>query len=227
MPTFDFTSPDGKTYSVEGPDGATPDQAFQMLQQHIGSAKPQASMGEDAAKSVASGLANATAGTLGLAGDLRTGLSALTDFAGGQLGASPDKVQAFKDYAAKAASMTGAGAVLSNAPTSKQVLGSATDPIVSPDYKPETTLGGYLKTGAEFAPGLLLGGRGSLPTRLLRDVAAPAVASETAGLATKDTAAEPYARAAGALLGSAGAGKLANMAAERGAMKASPPPTGF
>jgi hypothetical protein len=36
MPTFDFTSPEGKTYSVEGPEGATQDQAFQILQQHIG-----------------------------------------------------------------------------------------------------------------------------------------------------------------------------------------------
>lgn len=36
MPTFDFTAPDGKSYSIEGPDGATPAQAFQILQQHLG-----------------------------------------------------------------------------------------------------------------------------------------------------------------------------------------------
>lgn len=41
MPTFEFTSPDGKTYEVQGPDGATQEQAFQMLQQQIGAA-PQA-----------------------------------------------------------------------------------------------------------------------------------------------------------------------------------------
>jgi hypothetical protein len=35
MPTFDFTSPDGKNYSVQGPDGATPEQAIQVLQQHL------------------------------------------------------------------------------------------------------------------------------------------------------------------------------------------------
>ncbi len=38
MPDFTFTSPDGKNYTVSGPEGATPEQAFAMLQQHIGGA---------------------------------------------------------------------------------------------------------------------------------------------------------------------------------------------
>lgn len=37
MPTFNFTAPDGKSYSVEGPDGATPEQAFQVLQSQLSS----------------------------------------------------------------------------------------------------------------------------------------------------------------------------------------------
>ena len=37
MPTFTFTDPSGKTYDVQGPDGATPEQAYGMLQQHLGS----------------------------------------------------------------------------------------------------------------------------------------------------------------------------------------------
>lgn len=36
MPTFKFTAPDGKKYSVEGPEGATEQQAFQMLQSQLG-----------------------------------------------------------------------------------------------------------------------------------------------------------------------------------------------
>lgn len=40
MPTFDFTSPDGKSYSVDGPEGSTPEQAFQILQGHIGEKAP-------------------------------------------------------------------------------------------------------------------------------------------------------------------------------------------
>lgn len=42
MPTFTFTGPDGKSYSVEGPDGATPEQAFQVLQSQISSAPKEA-----------------------------------------------------------------------------------------------------------------------------------------------------------------------------------------
>lgn len=36
MPTFTFTSPEGKKYTVNGPDGATQEQAFQILQTQIG-----------------------------------------------------------------------------------------------------------------------------------------------------------------------------------------------
>ena len=36
MPTFEFTSPEGKSYTVEGPDGATKEQAFEILQAQIG-----------------------------------------------------------------------------------------------------------------------------------------------------------------------------------------------
>lgn len=35
MPAFTFTSPEGKQYTVNGPDGSTSDQAFQLLQQQL------------------------------------------------------------------------------------------------------------------------------------------------------------------------------------------------
>lgn len=41
MPTFEFTAPDGKTYEVEGPDGATEAQAFGILQQRLGGQQPK------------------------------------------------------------------------------------------------------------------------------------------------------------------------------------------
>lgn len=37
MPKFTFKSPDGKSYDVEGPEGATKEQAFGILQQRLGS----------------------------------------------------------------------------------------------------------------------------------------------------------------------------------------------
>ncbi len=39
MPTFEFTSPEGKKYSVDGPPGATKEQAFQVLQAQLAGGK--------------------------------------------------------------------------------------------------------------------------------------------------------------------------------------------
>ena len=36
MPSFTFSSPEGKQYTVNGPEGATAEQAFGMLQQQLG-----------------------------------------------------------------------------------------------------------------------------------------------------------------------------------------------
>jgi hypothetical protein len=40
MPAFTFTSPEGQKYTINGPEGATQEQAFAMLQQHLGESKP-------------------------------------------------------------------------------------------------------------------------------------------------------------------------------------------
>jgi hypothetical protein len=49
--TFRFTSPDGKTYRVNGPEGATEAEAFQILQQQIGGEQPAAPAEQPAAPS--------------------------------------------------------------------------------------------------------------------------------------------------------------------------------
>lgn len=41
MPQFTFNSPDGKSYTMNAPDGATQQQAWKMLQQHLGQSQPQ------------------------------------------------------------------------------------------------------------------------------------------------------------------------------------------
>src|ERR1700743_2600643 len=229
MPTFDFTSPDGKTYSVDGPDGATPEQAFQILQGHLGAAPP-VSAGGDALKSVGSGLTNAAVGTVGAAGDIRNLGSAATDYIGDKLGVAPDKVQAFKNLASKAGYVLPGVGLVANAPTSRDILNAAPEAVKSAsDYQPQTTAGGYLKTGAEFLPALIdpeLAAPGALKTAaklFASRVAAPAVASETAGKLTEGTAAEPYARVGGALLGGAGASKAINSISEARALKAATP----
>lgn len=56
--TFEFTSPEGKTYEVEGPAGATTQQAFEILKNYIDADKPKAGPGfaTGVARSVASGV---------------------------------------------------------------------------------------------------------------------------------------------------------------------------
>lgn len=66
-------------------------------------------------------------------------------------------------------------------------------------YKPQTTFEEYLRTGGEFIPAAI-GGGASLGAKAAQ-VAAPALLSETAGQITEGSAAEPYARLAGGLLG--------------------------
>lgn len=73
-------------------------------------------------------------------------------------------------------------------------------------YQPQTVPGEYVRTVGEFMPGLL--SPGTMAQRIGYGVLAPAFASETAGQATKGTAAEPYARA----IAGVGAGVLGAVA---------------
>lgn len=180
----------------------------------------QPGMAEDLAKSVASGLGNATIGAIGGLGDFRElasrGMSAL----GNKLGVDLSPV---KTAAAAASNVIPGLGLLRNAPTSQDVRSTITDPVVSPDYQPQSVVGSYLKTAAEFTPGMLTGGRSGIGANFLRNVAAPAVLSETAGQVTQGTAAEPYARLLGALGGSAGATKALNASAEAKAISKATP----
>lgn len=161
---------------------------------------------DDAAKSVASGLGSATISALGGIGDIRSLLSRGVDAAGARLGVDPSSLKTAAGYAFPA---------LNRAPTSQDIRATVTDPIVSPDYAPQFESGRLLKKGAEFAPGMLLGGPESLTARFLTNVATPAVGSEIG-----EKLAGPYGGVAGALVGGAGAASVAqkfNQATRRAA----------
>lgn len=216
MPVFDFAGPDGKVHSIEGPEGATPEQAFQMLQQHIGS--PSVGIGEDAAKSVGAGLGGATISALGGLGDVREFATKGLDMAGAKLGFDPSILKTAASAASKV--IPGLG-LMANAPTSQDVRSTVTDPIVSPDYQPQYETGRLLKKGAEFAPNMLMGGPEGLGARFLTNVAAPAIGSEIGG-----QLGGPLGEIAGGLAGAGGASAAARkfqaMAAARQAQKAVP-----
>jgi hypothetical protein len=176
----------------------------------------------DAAKSTAAGLENATIGTLGTVGDMRDLLSRGVDALGRKTGYDLSTIKS-------ALGKTPLG--IANAFPNSADVRSVSDPVVPPEYEPQTTAGRYLKTGAEFLPGMAdpeLAGPGALRAAgriFATRVAAPAIASETAGQLTNGTEAEPYARVAGALLGGAGAAKTANAIGEAQALKAATPST--
>lgn len=155
MPTFDFTSPDGKVYSVEGPEGATQAQAFDILQSQIGAAKPPEAVGgssvSGAAKSLGVGLAEGVTGLAGLPGDLyHMGLRALGD------NLTPE-------------SRFGSNAI------KKSVEG-----ITGEFYKPQGAIEETINKVGQFAPAAI-GGPEALASRLATRVAVPAVASEAGG----------------------------------------------
>jgi hypothetical protein len=206
MATFDFTSPEGKTYSVDGPDGATKEQAFQMLQTHLGTASPQDSapqvgVGEDTVKGLAAGLGNQTLGVLGTPGVIREGLGAATSYLGNKFGFDADRIRN-SDLATKLAGYT---------PDPSELRQGVTDPIVSPDYQPQSLLGKGAKLFGEYSLGLAdpaaLASPAGLGRAALTNVVAPAAGSEVAGKLTEGTSLETPARIASAFLSAYGASK--------------------
>lgn len=205
MARYQITSPSGGTYEITAPDDATQEQVLAYARRSLepaaggagkfapadlkGASIREPGLLEDAAKSAGAGLARGVMGLAGLPGNLETLGRVGINAAAGSLGASGPVVKG--------------AAVL---PTSTDIEHAA-EPITGTLYKPRTTLGRYAGAIGEFAPGALF--PGGLAQRVLGNVVGPAVASETAGEATKGTSLEPWARIAGAIGGSA----LPNVAA--------------
>ncbi len=178
MPDFTFTSPDGKSYTVSGPEGATQEQAFGMLQKQIGAppaAAPQGFMANaaDLIKSIPHGLMQGIAGTLSAAGKSAAGEQGFAE-------EIPSKQETQKILEKNVTGQT-------HVPQGRYgKIGSA---IGEPFGDPTTFVGPGslpLKIG-----GAILGGAGS----------------EVAGQAAEGTPYEAPARIAGALAGGVGAVK--------------------
>lgn len=80
------------------------------------------------------------------------------------------------------------------------------DKVTGPLHEPQTLPGHYAQTAGEFLPNAVA--PGGVVTRVA-NVVTPAVVSESAGQLTKGTAAEPWARIIGGLVGGAGAQRVA------------------
>lgn len=188
--TITVNGPNG--LSINFPDGTTPDIINKvMLEATTGKPAPapgpDVSMAEDIAKSAGAGVVRGGIGLAALPGTVeqvgRWGINKMFG-KGGQDVVSPETAL----------------------PTYKDVQGAVENKIGSL-YEPKTRAGKYAGTAGEFATGMLFPGGGAagvtsqIVNRGVRNVMAPAVSSETAGQLTEGTAAEPYARMAGALAG--------------------------
>jgi hypothetical protein len=150
----------------------------------------------DAAKSFGVGMGRFGVQSAGLLGDAREMLANGAQRAADYLvpGAAPNAGSKVSDFLASYPLLAG--------PTSSQ-LRSAVESYTGPFYQPKTIVGDYAQTAGEFVPGALLMPGGSLATNAIRYGLLPALSSETAGQLTQGTAAEPWARTAGAILGAA------------------------
>lgn len=155
------------------------------------------SLAADLVKSGGIGVAKSGIGIVGAMGDLRHATTSVLDSVAKKLGASPETIQSLKNRAYDIAGLTPATTVMRDAPSSSDIQ-KEVEGVTGEFYKPKTVAGEYAQTAGEFAPALI-GGPETIGAKLVSRVAVPAVVSETAGQLTKGTAAEPYARVAGAL----------------------------
>lgn len=209
MPDFTFTSPEGKNYTVTGPEGATKEQAYSMLQQQLsaGSGKPEepARTGADYAKFAAGNVVKGAAETVGPLAELgqkavdfpETMINKLAD----AFGKGPVKNDVQAPTTAKAAPVSDAGvqAVL------QKVAPGLMDAAV-----PKTTSEKYAAAALQALPSAI-GGEGTLAKRLLQAGAA-GVGAKVGG-----DVAGPVGSIAGALVGGGTAGAVT---AEKQAPKA-------
>jgi hypothetical protein len=81
VPTFDFKWPDGRTYSLAGPEGATPEQAWAVLQQHLRGQRDNESRASASKPSMPEGVVRACATGVPIIGGLANKLDAATNAA--------------------------------------------------------------------------------------------------------------------------------------------------
>lgn len=210
MPTYLITGPDGTKYKVSGP--GTEQEALARVQaQHAQQpatepAQPQQPQGpeygEDMLRAVPSGLRSGVEGLAGMFGSAAQAQGDIAGWAAGKLGASPETQAMFNKgarmfhpgaFLPSADEIAGAGDAAVNAVPGSEGFQAATR------YQPKTLPGKIVRTAAEIAPSMVAG-PGGMVRKGVQTIGS-AVGGELAGAATEGTAAEPYARTAGMVLG--------------------------
>lgn len=184
---------EGSALSEDDRASPLPDALIEGGKAIIDESTKKQSWGMDIARSLGTGVRQGIEGGIGGFGDANRITGDLAGWAAGKLGASEDTQETIRGVARNLSPT----AML---PSTEDVQ-RVTTPVVGEHYQPQTMTGEYARTIGAFAPAAALG-----PGRMATKVASaiiPAIASETAGQITKGSAAEPYARAAAALLAGA------------------------
>jgi hypothetical protein len=190
MTTYQIKAPDGNTYSIDGPTGASDDQVReQVLKQHPGADKAAApSVIADVAKEGGKGLLRGVAGFVGdlgeaVAGPFGPGHTAANLMADFGLGERPKTDPPYSAQISKAAGI---------------------------EASPQTTPGKYAgATGEVLGNPTTYLGAGSTALKVGAGTAS-ALASEGAGQLTEGTALETPARIAGSMIGGTGTAAIAS-----------------
>jgi hypothetical protein len=202
MARLKITSPDGKSYMLTIPEGMAPEDAVSeferdVLKVNLDTAKPSLPTAD--VQKAAQGWAGKTPNLPGYAGAGDLAKSAGIGLVQGGLGLAsiPGLIES---GGRTVANWAGADVDQQNKifPTYGK-LKKLAETVGGEFYEPQSVAGEYARTLGEFAPGMV-GGGGSLAAKGLSTGAA-ALASETAGQATKGTDYEPWARVGAGLAG--------------------------
>lgn len=183
MPTFTFTSPEGKQYTVNGPDGATKEQAFQVLQQQLAGGTAQAAAPADVPQTDASGhyvpdqkpAAHADPSLVDrIIGGGETALALATGATGGTLGTIAGTAKGLFNSVRNGTFGTAAGA--------DQVEQAAGDGAAALTYQPRT------QAGQDYTQATGDALNAALPVAVMPELAAVGAGAKTAANTIRETA---------------------------------------
>ena len=226
MSSFRITGPDGATYNVTAPEGATEQEVLARVQQQA-AAEQQPSMGDyakDIGMSTGVGIGE---GVLGLAaipgtivGAADAGVNALAKNTLGRLenrykNGSWDVPKDWDERRANLQKNVDASGPFKLPAVQDTIsydkIKKGVEGVTGEFYDPKTIYGNYARSIGQALPGSVMA-PGNMALNALRYGVLPGAASETAGQATKGTAAEPWARAAAGVGTAVGAAALSRPA---------------